>query len=488
MQEIARKKVKDLPWTVMWASSGNSYKHVTNAIFSPKVVLYFTPEAKLVSIAHETGHYICHALLGDAKYNELYDRFPSDFWGGAVAHDFGSYRAGRKEILEDYPYISIFLTTGDLDQYDLTSVSKTNNVRDMTDAADPAAVDYPSHEAFGAAMLASLRRTSDTMYTFSKVKGWETAKVPVIGAPWSDVLGILARGPLDPNELRVYIQDYLDSRGSEHRFKFPAMMEPLGWSYNGAGNVVDENGKAVAGVSVQPVSQDGAREYRLFASTATGSDGKFRLPRIFPGNNLLRMFYNSGKDSMDFPVAVDWEKPTNVTLSLGTFTLGESPNTRLLSLSITQEIKLSDDLVIAKVKTDITAEVTGYGLQPNSIQTTAGLDVAAGKPVSVKISATSKVEVVNDRIGTDDYYTLYSFEQPRFNIRAVKYGSFAVAETRSGGTYTGEFTFPQSGDMLHLNVNVILPSKYETYEKGAPTYTSKSDRSITGPSCYLYGK
>ncbi len=316
LQAGARQKVNDLPWTVMWTSGGNAYKHVTS-IFSPKVILYFNTRAQLMSIAHETGHYMCHALLGTARYNEIYNRFPSDFWGGAVAHDLGSYREGRREILEDYPYISMLLTTGDVDNYDLTSVSKYNHVRDMTGSADPATVDYPSHEAFGAAMLASLLRTSDTIYTFSKVKGWETAKVPVVGAPWSGVLGILARGPLDPNELRSMISDYLASRGTDDAYKLPAMMEPLGWSYHGSGKVVNDKGEPLAGATVQPVSQDGTREYLLSGSAATGVDGKFTLPRIFPGSNLLRVFTNSYKDSVDFPVVVEWEAPTNAAVDLG---------------------------------------------------------------------------------------------------------------------------------------------------------------------------
>lgn len=316
LQENARRKVRDLPWTVMWTSGGNAYKHVTS-IFSPRVILYFNTRAQLMSIAHETGHYLCHALLGTARYNEIYNRFPTDFWGGAVAHDLGMYREGRKDMLEDYPYISMLLTTGDVDNYDLTSVSRYNHVRDMTGSADPASVDYPSHEAFGAAMLASLLRTADTIHTFSNVSGWDTARVPVVGAPWSGVLGILARGPRDPNELRSMISDYLASRGPSDAFKLPAMMEPLGWSYHGTGKVVDEKGEPLTGATVQPVSQDGAREYILSGSAATGADGKFTLPRIFPGSNLLRVFTNSYKDSVDFPVTVEWETSTSEAVDLG---------------------------------------------------------------------------------------------------------------------------------------------------------------------------
>ena len=314
-------RIDDLERTVMWTSGGNAYKHVTG-FFSPRVILFFNTDAGLASIAHETGHYICHAIMGDDRYNDLYGRFPTDFWGTAVEHDLGAYRAGRKEILEDYPYVSMILNTGDLVQYDLTSVAKYNNVRDMTNNADPSAVDYPSHEAFGAAMLASLLRTDDTIYSFSRVKGWETAKVPVVGASWGDVLEILGRGPRDQNELRSYIQDYLDTRSGD-RYKLSAMMEPLGWSYNGEGTIVDQDGKPFPGAYAQNIMQDGDNEYRTTASATTDADGEFTLPRIYPGSSILRVFYitDAGQDSTDFALTVEWSAPTNETRKLGEFAL-----------------------------------------------------------------------------------------------------------------------------------------------------------------------
>jgi hypothetical protein len=416
-QESARKKVQALPWTVMWTSGGNAYKHVTS-LFSPKVILYFNTKAQLMSIAHETGHYMCHALLGYTRYNEMYNRFPTDFWGSAVQHDLGSYRAGRKEILEDYPYISMLLVIGDVDNYDLTSIAKYNNVRDMCDAADPALKDYPSHEAFGAAMLASLRRTSDTVYTFSNVKGWETARVPVVGAPWSAVLGILAKGPRDPNELRTMISDYLSGRGTEDAFKLPAMMEPLGWSYNGKGRVLDDKGKPVAGAHVQPISQDGSSEYRLPVSTAADSSGYFFLPRLFPGSNILRVFFNADKDSLDFPYTVEWDKPTNEQIDLGKFTLPAEQKT--IALEYSNNYVLTPGI---RAQNPLTVSYSGSWEGPRSAivnpqKTTSYLDVQMMAPLYQDIDISVQVN-----------HTLRNGLKWTTSLSQGDYGDAASAET-----------------------------------------------------------
>jgi hypothetical protein len=482
----ARAKITALPWTVMWSSGGNSYKHVTS-IFSPKVILFFNPQAQLLSIAHETGHYICNALMGTDRYSALYDRFPTDFWGSAVEHEPGSYRAGRKEILEDYPYVTMYMITGEVDGYDFTSVNKVNNFRDVTTSADPAKVDYPSHEGFGAAMALSLIRTADTVYSFTNMKGFETAKAPVVGAPWGDVLTILGRGPLDVNELRGFIQDYLDSRGNSYRFKLPAMMEPLGWSYNGSGKVVDKTGKPVKGAHVRSVSQDGTNEYRTPMSIATGDSGTFSLPRIYPGTNLLRISWNGDRDSTDVSFTADWNKPTNETLKMGTFTIDTSPAPKTTVITLTSNpTRIAWGGATAEpydVAADITMistyTITGPGLEVTKVGNY--YQIPLNVPVSISVTASFSKNTIHD---TNPYGAIFTVGDPVFVPKAYDsvshYGSTQVTDRRTTTTMAFDFMFTSSGDSFNLAPRGQVPFEVGGMENNLyVVYTSQT--------YYIYG-
>ena len=348
----ARTQVTNLPWVISWSSSGNAYQHQNSMIFA-NAKFFLSINAGIESVAHEVGHYMTHAMLGYDRYSEIYNRFPTDFWGSAVRHDVGDYRVGRKEILEDYPYISELMINGNVSNYDLTSVSKYNHVRDMVSNAQPSVKDYPSHEGYGAVILASLLRQEKEVYSFTKDAGQEKAKAPVIGAPMSDILGILARGPRDVNEVRRFIQDYLDTRSNDDKYKLPAMLEPLGWSYNGSGTLKKDDGDPATGITVQNIYQDGNTEYST-PSVHTGIDGKFTLPRIYPGQSLLRVFYNAGKDSTDFPLTAEWEKPTNEPLTLGEFQIPEQDKT--IDVSFTGHYALTPGI---RAQNQLTVQCTG---------------------------------------------------------------------------------------------------------------------------------
>ena len=256
-----------------------------------------------------------HVLVGYDRYEEIYNRFPTDFWGAGIQHGIGDYREGRKDMLEDYAYFSTYMLTGSLQGADL----KKTFIRTFLGSKGPDSIDFPSQEGYAAVVLGALLRGDSEVYTFDSGRGKTDA--PVVNASLSDVLGILAKGPRDVNELRQFIDEYLMTKGTSYQYKLPAMLEPLGWSYNGMGSVVDEENKIVTDAYAISISQDGSSEYRSTMSTETGEDGKFYLPKIYPGANILRFFYNADRDSMDFPLTVEWNTVTNKSLELGKFTL-----------------------------------------------------------------------------------------------------------------------------------------------------------------------
>jgi hypothetical protein len=326
-----------------------------NNWISSNANFYFTKDAQLPTIAHEVGHYMHHVLCGYEEYNAMYDRFPKDFWGAALPHDVGDYREGRDEILEDIAQFSQFMIVGDLDNYDPLNIQKRNSVHDLCNQKDPDEVDFPSHEAYGAWMLACLMRTDNEIYTFRTNAPKVT--VPVVGAPISDVLHIIASGPDNTNELREFIYAYLLAKGGDYQYMLPALLEPIGWSYNGFGYILDENDQLVDDAVVISVCKVGAKEYYTRKSTETGSNGKFYLDRIFPGANYLRVYTNNGQDSTDFNLVLDWEEKTNTTLELGNFKI--SKENIISILHQTDEISAELDL---SERTDIEFEVFSEGI------------------------------------------------------------------------------------------------------------------------------
>ncbi|MDP2982500.1 MAG: carboxypeptidase-like regulatory domain-containing protein [Candidatus Latescibacter sp.] len=325
----ARNRVNgSLQYTFAFKDDGNAYTGNNSMIWS-NAVFEFNPypgekKADLATIAHEVGHYMTHVLTGYPRFAEILNRITD--WNAYANHGLAEYSEGRKVLLEEYAYFSTYMITGELNGTDLKRV----NFRTFFQSRAPDSYDYPSQEGYGAALLGALMKTEGEIISFDKTT--PKVKAPLVGASVSDILGILARGPRDVNELRSFIQDYLDGRGGDDRFKLPALFEPMGWSYNGTGVVVDSQNKPVAGAHLQCISQSAGTEYRTFMSTRTGADGKFYLPRIFPGENIIRLFYNADKDSVDFPLSVEWTKPTNVQIDLKEYVIEAKKKTVDLKL------------------------------------------------------------------------------------------------------------------------------------------------------------
>ncbi len=470
----------DMGCTITWSSDGNYYDHDIRSIYL-QVDGDQDVRANAHTCAHEVGHYMTHVLVGRDRYVDMLNRMPSNWYGAILPHGFADYFEYRKYVVEEYAYLSDYLITGSVDGSNLTSPS----VATMFGSSGPEVKDFPSFEGYGAIILGALLRTNPKVNSFW-VKSTGASQAPVVGAPSGDVLALTARGARDTNELYTVMQSYLASRGYTDRDKLPAMLEPLGWSYHGSGKIVDAKGSPVQNATVQSISQNGSGEFRTPVSAPTGADGKFTLSRVFPGTNLIRVFSNSGKDSTTFQVTADSTKTTNAAIDFGTISLSPKPETKQLVLTGTQEFKIGDTLV-ARVKTILTVDVTGYGLKPHPIQTTAGLYMTPGMPVTVKISAASTVEMVNAKIGGNSWYYLYTLGQPKVIFQPMKYGTFTVTESRSDNAYSATFTFPGGGDMLHINTFTRTPETEEIYEDGSLARTNKGELTLpNGPSCYLY--
>ncbi len=283
-------------WTSLWPSP------------SPMIGLYPFTSGGFVEdvIAHEVGHYINHVLVGDATYVILEAQAPS------AVHGLGDVHANRSSIIEDYAFFAEYFLTGmvgaTVDPTYTLSAIKTDS---------PYSIDFPSIEGFGCFLLASLHRTNPVIPSLM-VSG-TLDSIPVVGASFRDIWGIIARGATDINQLRTHVEEYLTGVGKEDML--PVIGQRIGWRYRGNGTVMTDDGTGnmipLEGATVVQIANVGGREYRNSSSTTTDSLGEFWITDLFPGTTALRIFW--GTDSTEHPLVVNWDTPTTQTLELGTF-------------------------------------------------------------------------------------------------------------------------------------------------------------------------
>jgi hypothetical protein len=436
LSDAAKKKIEgDTKYSIAWSSEG-SYYWAPDKTFFIQVDGDLDRRANVHTYAHEAGHYMNHVLVGTERFRDIANRVvdPDN-------HGYADYFEGRKYVSEEYAFLSDYLITGTVESTDLTNP----NMISIFGSSGPEVKDFPSFEGYGSVMFGSLLRKQPVVISpWSKKSG--TINAPVVGAPIGDVLALVAKGAREPNELRGFIQDYIDSRGNDQRFKLPAIMEPLGWSYNGAGTVVDKSSKPVKGAHVQSVCQDGTNEYKTFLSTATGDDGTFILSRIYPGTNILRIFWNGDKDSINVSFNADWAKPTNVSLKMGTFAIDTtSPPitlTQTNSLLTTIGWGTEDYDKMARVTLTATLQATGVGIEVS--ETREGftrIKVPVNTPVTASVTVTFTKTMINDH---NPYGAKFIVEDPVFlpkNNISYAYGAAQITDKSSDSAMACDFTF-----------------------------------------------
>ncbi len=193
--------------------------------------------------------------------------------------------------------------------------------------AHPAAVDFTDLEGFGTALLATLTRTD------AQIRDFESRLIPVpvvdgeIPPRFQAAWEIIAKGTNSIPGMQQEISSYLFANGGQDE-KLPAMLEPIGWSYNADCTFVDDEGQALAGLTARSVYKVGSTTYVLPKGTGVSDqDGAYHLDRVFPGNSYVRVYIE--EDSVDVPVTAGWTGPTNQTLAFGDMVVKEGLLARL---------------------------------------------------------------------------------------------------------------------------------------------------------------
>jgi hypothetical protein len=268
------------------------------------------------TVAHEVGHYMSHVLLGDDSMATLEAQANKH-------HEMGDAHSGRP-MLEEYAMFADYFmwgkTSGSINMEDPI------NVLNLLHSSTPAQIDWPSREGYATCLMTVLHAGKSQVTT-----GLSGApeNIPVIGASFTELWGMLANKPLNVNSLRTGVASYLNGRSKIDAL--PVLLERTGWSYHGTGKIVDGNAQPLAGAKVQNIAivSSENRQYPTGnAQATTDNSGNFTLGRLCPGNSIIRVWV--GNDSTDISIAIDADKPTNTAIDLGTLSIGRQSDMYLL--------------------------------------------------------------------------------------------------------------------------------------------------------------
>ena len=213
-------------------------------------------------------------------------------------------------MTEEYAHFSEYFLTGSLGAADPAEPAQ------LFHGMNPKSADYPSREGFACSFLARLHTTDPTVRKLTDPG--TKLPIPVVGASFTDLIGILAQGPVSMNRLRALVEDYLTTKGNADML--PVILERIGWRYMGTGRLVDPDGDPLRNVTVRKVAKVGGKEYYpTSALTTTDDKGKLGTTHFFPGSTYLRVYQDG--DSVDVPIYVNPDLATDADLDLGDITV-----------------------------------------------------------------------------------------------------------------------------------------------------------------------
>ncbi len=278
-----------------WGEDGNYYRGFT---YQPNRRLYPIISITLdgFSLAHETGHYLTHLLVGHDAYERLHAQpYPKE-------HGI-RIEVGRGSVNEDYAYFIESFLKGTGGQYDLAHASGSY-LRDR-----PAGADVPAIEGFTAAMLAAAVRTTTSIPSIDLKN--KTVDVPVVGLGHGRVFELLAGGPQNVEAVRRALEAGLDADGQR---RLLVNLQRLGWRYSATLRVVDAAGNPVPNAPARLLVRAGGSEYTGDVGT-TDAGGNLNLWFAFPGSSALVV--TRAGETLEGTVTIDPSRSTQQRQTLG---------------------------------------------------------------------------------------------------------------------------------------------------------------------------
>jgi hypothetical protein len=302
---------------------------IFNIGFFPACQIQLYEAADAGNIAHETGHYFHHVLIGNSAYAKFArNHRPS-------GHCVGSQGA-KYQIIEDPAYCAEYMLNGSVKSGNPTG---GNFIASANGGKGPSEIDYTDCEGFPTVMLSQLaRKDTQVMNYKARIQG-----TPLItGLGFRKIFSIIGSGVDNAMKVRDSIEAALAATGQ--RDKMSAIMAPLGWLYKVKCTLVDTAHTPIKGVYLRPVCKTAAREYCLDKSAlATDAAGAVTIDEVYAGAPTLRVYLADG-DSADIDsVRIGWNSPTNSLVDIGELKLSvaalnlrsATPDTAVTGSSIT---------------------------------------------------------------------------------------------------------------------------------------------------------
>ncbi len=311
---IDRKK-RGLRWTMAWHADSPtytpSYDNKTPSLIIQPLNVIDLPNVKS-NMAHESGHYLHHLMVDHNSYALIRSQLPlitKDHGLATPTDDRLTYFIEEPAYFADF-FQNTYLggTPGQTPEDPIILWSST--VR-------PQLLDYPGLEGFGAVMLGNLHRTGNKVRDVYKNSGFND--IPIIGAHFKDIFGILGIGSQNIDDLRLHVNMYL-TLNNKGDLMIP-LMQRIGWGYSVKMRVVDGAGNPVSGVTARSYyKQDNLKTwYGPKTTTPTSNNGILTLEGVFPGECGIRFYYES--DSVNNYLEISWGHKTNELIDIGDFTV-----------------------------------------------------------------------------------------------------------------------------------------------------------------------
>ena len=413
----------------------------------PRIALRLTSSDDV--IAHETGHFLSHLIGGSAAYRIIESKAPDENHGLAVLYD------GRQTITEEYAYFTQFFHLDQVNSGDPRIGGWLSGISRRT----PTDVDYPSLEGFGCSLMAACtREAAADVYDFTR----QRYPTPAGGLTKGDVLALFAQGANDINTLAGALGTAMTTAGRGDAYRVIA--ERMGWSYHGRGIVLMPNNSPCANATVQAeITVDGVRYVTPVATS--GVDGKYVLPRIFPGAFILRVI--KGTQGAEMRFEVPWTHVTTEEIELPDIQLQLATNTVVAAITYTDPVSFPEPRISSS------GSVSVSGIQP-TIQRNADGNYSAAvlkdSPCTVVYHLAHTWSPTNvyttshpDGSRTELTYENLSYD-PDNSILVSTTGQVPTTVSVAGDNLSVQFTLTQDRQKVWVNATVEVSVTVRSYD------------------------
>lgn len=311
------------PWGLMGFKNPFMHPYVVYKTF------FVTDYATESTAAHEMGHHISHAILGDDQFNALLAQSKGN-------HDLGLVQSGRN-MVEEWSHFSDYCMNIKIGRTGINKIGyiieemnslfknkQNEKFKGPLDSYNPRTLDWPSIEGFSTGLFSRLHSKETEIESHTKYG--EKNDIPVIGLSYNQLYEILCKKPMNVNDLLKEINNYI--KNEEDNKKLTVVMERCGWSYNTKLKILDKSGKPLKNAKVENICKINKDNSFVSDWSISDDNGFVNLARLFPRASVIRVSYNKNgaiyDDIEDFDINIDYTQATNKSVSLNDISVSKT--------------------------------------------------------------------------------------------------------------------------------------------------------------------